>query len=103
MYISLPCLTRYWSCLLFPWLSRVKASTTDPGKVPWLPPCILSLKLSLSIYVYLHFYYSGIRLYIMQTPLSIIYLHMYHSCFQPSIIHHLSCRLFDVVHSTIRG
>lgn len=65
--------------------------------------CLLPVKLSPSIYMYLQIYYLGCRLYIMQAPLSIIYLHMYHSCFQPCIIHHLSCCLFDVLYSAVRG
>lgn len=75
----------------------------------WLSPsscpcvCCLCNCLPPSIYMYPHIYYSGSRLYIMRAPLSIIYLHMYHSYSRPSIIHHLSCCLFDVLHSAIGG
>lgn len=48
-----------------------------PGLPPSVSPCVSTHLL------------LGSRLYIMQTPLSIIYLHMYHSCFQPFIIHQL--------------
>lgn len=80
--------------------SSITASILDPGSVFQLPLCLLFLQLSPPIHLYVSTHLLlGSRLYIMGAPLSIIYLHMYHSCLQPSIIHHLSCRLFDVLHS----
>lgn len=90
------------SCHLSPRLSSINASVTDPGSVlPAAPVSVVSATVSLhpSICIYTSITHS--HLYIMGAPLSIIYLHMYHSCLQPSIIHHLSCRLFDVLHSAL--
>lgn len=80
-----------------------------PGHLSWildqssqLPLCLLSLNLSPSInlYVSTHLLLQPLPIH-HAAPLSIIYLHMYHSCSQPSIIHHLACRLFDVLHSAM--
>lgn len=57
-----------------------------PSPPPSLSPCVAAHLL------------PGSRPYIMQTLLSIIYLHMYHSCFQPSIIHQLLEASFEVPH-----